>query len=150
VSLGVLGIAILVSSCQAPATEEEAAAKPWVGKWSLVRIVSPEGEELAANGVWHYYADGTFSSQFGLVDRPSLEADPTEADEYQAAFDSYRAGFGTYTVDESGDSLTYEYVGNLRPHRIGQPTVLTIEVFGDTLTARTAEGWAILLTRHAG
>ncbi len=131
-------------TCQQPKVAEE--TKPWVGKWMVVEGVDSSGVQFSDIGVYHYYNNGTFSSQLiTSLDRPNLTSNPSTPGEYMAAFDVYRAGFGTYTINEKEDTLTYEYISNLRPHRIGQPTKVSFTVDNDIMTL-IYNGGAITIT----
>ena len=114
--------------------QQNGSASPWIGKWILIEAIDPEGVGVEELGVWHYYSDGTFSSQLIVKDQPKLEYEPSTAEEFADVFRSYRAGFGTYTVNETGDTLTYEYQANMRPHRIGQPTKVFLQIEGNKMT----------------
>lgn len=129
-------------------TESESKTKPWVGKWLFVEYEDSAGVKSAASGVYHYYDNGTFASQILTADRPGLTANPSTPEEYKAAFDGYRAGFGTYTVNEEEGTLTYEYSSNLRPHRIGQPTKVYFEVMNNTMTLEYRESGFILTLKR--
>jgi len=137
---------LILAGCQQQ-TEPAKKTNPWVGKWTLIKAVHEETGEINGQAVFHYYANGTFASQVSFPDRPTLTADPNSLEEYKSAFDSYRAGFGTYTINESKDTLNYEYSCNLRPHRIASPTSFYFEVIGDTLTLKIGK-WTDTLIRE--
>lgn len=136
--------------CQQVESEKE--MKPWVGKWTFVELVDSAGVKSPGIGVYHYYDNGTFASQIiTSMDRPNLTSNPSTFEEYKAAFDGYRAGYGTYTVNEEEGSLTYEYTSNLRPHRVGQPTQVYFEVKDDIMTLNYKEaGFILALKRESG
>lgn len=113
--------------------------KPWIGKWNSVNYTDSTGNQYPWIGVFHYYEDGTFSNQGLTPARDTLASDPTTIEEYKALFDFYRAGYGTYSVDEMEGKLTYEYVSNLRTHRIGKPTEISFQVKGDSLMLKYEE-----------
>jgi hypothetical protein len=118
---------------QQPKSETE--IKPWVGKWVVIEGTDSSGMKFSESGVYHYYANGTFSSQLiTSLDRPALTSNPSTPGEYVAAFDRYRAGFGRYKVNEAEGTLIYEYICNLRPHRIEQPTKVSFKVENDKMT----------------
>jgi hypothetical protein len=136
--LGAAGLALCLIACQ-PAGEPAAKADPWTGKWIAIQGISTADGELAIGGVYHYYANGTFASQIAFDEREALEADPSTPEEYKMLFDTYRAGYGTYTVNEPKDTLTYQYVSNMRTHRIASPTSFNFTVSGDTMIVRYEE-----------
>ena len=82
------------------------------------------------------------------MNRLELTSDPSSCEEVQAVFDSYRAGFGTYTVNEEEGSLTYEYESNLRPHRIGQPSKAKLQVKENQMILDFGEGGPVLTLRR--
>jgi len=137
---------LLLIGCQQQ-TESAKKTEPWVGKWVLEKAVHEETGEFKGNAIFHYYENGTFASQVSFNDRPTLTSDPNTSEEYKNAFDSYRAGFGTYTVNESKDTLTYEYNYNLRPHRIASPSSFYFEVIGDTMKLKIGK-WSDTLIRE--
>ena len=148
-SIGQLAAVVLVAclvACQ-PAENPADTPKPWVGKWIAVGAVSDTEGELTISGVYHYYANRTFASQISFKDRPALEEDPSDPNEYKSLFDTYRAGFGTYSVNASEDTLTYEYSSNMRTHRIASPTSFQFTVAGDTMHV-TYEMVKIILARE--
>ena len=113
--------------------------KPWVGKWNSVNYTDSTGNQYPWIGVYHYYADGTFSSQGLSPSRDMLLTDPSSIEEYESLFDYYRAGYGTYSVNEAEGIITYEYVANLRTHRVSKPTEVSFELKGDSLTLKYEE-----------
>ncbi len=136
----------IFAGCQQQ-TEPTKKTDIWVGKWILTKAVHEETGEFKGQAIFHYYANGTFASQVSFPDRPTLTADPNTLEEYKGAFDSYRAGFGTYSINEAKDTLTYEYSCNLRPHRIASPTSFYFEVIGDTLILKIGK-WTDTLIRE--
>ncbi len=135
--------------CQQVESEKE--MKPWVGKWTFVEFADSAGVKSPGEGVYHYNDDGTFASQIiTSIERPNLTADPSTLEEYKAAFEGYRAGYGTYTVNEEEGSITYEYTSNMRPHRVGQPTKVYFEVKDDNMNFNYKElGFILTLKRES-
>jgi hypothetical protein len=130
--LAAAGLALCLTACQ-PAGDPAAKAEPWTGKWIAIQGINEAEGEMAIGGVYHYYANGTFASQIGFDEREALEADPSTPEQYKVLFDTYRAGYGTYTVNEAKDTLTYQYTSNMRTHRIASPTSFRFTVSGDTM-----------------
>ncbi len=130
--------------------EPEKEMKTWVGKWTFVEFADSTGVKSPGIGVYHYYDNGTFASQIiTSTERPNLTANPSTPEDYKAAFDGYRAGFGAYSVNEEEGSLTYEYTSNLRPHRVvGEPTKVYFEVKDDIMTLNYKESGFILTLRR--
>ncbi len=136
-------IGFLVDSCQ---TKVE--SKPWEGRWTLSKVISPEGDEQAASGLYHYYSDGNFASQAVGPDQAALESDPVTLEELTAAVVGYRAGFGTYSVDEQAGILTYSYEANLRTHRQeDEPTPVPFEITPDGMVFTYDNGYRLFLVR---
>jgi hypothetical protein len=125
--------------------ETEMGTKPWIGKWTVFEGTDSSGVKFSERGVYHYYKNGTFASQLVTsIETPAIASDPSTPEEYQAAFDVYRAGYGTYSVNEEADIMTYQYSANMRPHRIGRPTEVAIQVKQDILTLNYNDGAFIL------
>ena len=137
---------LLFTGCQQQ-VETVKKSEPWVGKWVLKSAVHEETGEVKADAIFHYYENGTFASQASFYDRPTLTSNPNTLEEYKSAFDSYRAGYGRYTINETKDTLTYEYSSNLRPHRIASPTSFYFEVIGDTMKIKLGK-WSDVLIRE--
>ncbi len=136
-------VGFLVNSCQ---TKVE--SKPWEGRWTLSKVISPEGDELVFSGLYHYYSDGKFTSQLVGPDRAALESDPVTLEELTAAVADYRAGFGTYSVDEQAGILAYSYETNLRTHRQkDEPTPVPFEITPDGMVFTYDDGWRLFLVR---
>ncbi len=136
-------IGLLVNSCQ---TKVE--SKPWEGRWTVSKIISPEGDELAHSGLYHYYSDGKFASQLVGPDRAAVKSDPVTLEELTAAMADYRAGFGTYSVDEQAGILTYSYEANLRTHRQeDEPTPVPFEITPDGMVFTWDNGYRLFFVR---
>jgi hypothetical protein len=147
----VLIFILFYTFCGCQPSDSGKQVKPWVGKWVFIEYSDSTGAMHAWEGVYHYYDNGTFSSQILSPDRPSLTSDPSTLEEYKAAFDEYRAGYGTYTVNEEEGSLTYVYKSNMRPHRVGQPTLVYFEVKDDVMFLNYREmGIILTLKRETG
>ncbi len=136
-------VGFLVNSCQ---TKVE--SKSWEGRWTLSKIISAEGDELAYFGLYHYYSDGKFSSHLVGPDRVVLESNPVTLEELTDAVADYRAGFGTYSVDEDAGMLTYSYEANLRTHRQkGEKTPVAFEITPDGMVFTYDEGSRLFFVR---
>jgi hypothetical protein len=137
-------ISYTLGNCQQQ-KKSEIGTNPWVGKWTVAEGTDSSGVKFSERGVYHYYGNGTFASQLVTsVETPKLASDPSTPGEYQAAFDVYRAGFGSYSVNEEEGIMTYQYSSNMRPHRIGKPTDVSIKVEQDIMTLNYNEGAFIL------
>lgn len=104
-------IGLLSTGCQ-PKVE----SKPWEGRWIFSNVTTPDGDVVPCKGIFHHYADGKFAHQIMIPGRLDLDADPETLEELENAFSTYKAGFGTYSVDEQAGTLTLSCDGNLRSH----------------------------------
>ncbi len=129
----------LASTTAAPRPDE--LARKFVGAW---RLLSIEGIPPALTGFYDrptgliiYDPSGNMAVQIVLkADRKpfapytkGLLSATTE--EKAAAFDSYGAYFGTYTVDAKAGTVTHHLEGNLIPGRQGTDNVRWFEFQGD-------------------
>jgi len=119
-------IGILSAGCQ-PKVE----SKPWEGRWIFSNVTSPDGDVMPLKGITHYYADGRFAFQLMEPDRLDLDADPETFEELENAFSTYKAGFGTYSVDEQAGTITESYDGNLRSRRLKKERTDSYELTPD-------------------
>jgi hypothetical protein len=140
-----LATLLLILFClgAAPAApQQDEFAKRFVGAWRLVSIeAGPPG--LPANiydrptGLIIYSASGRVSAQivakadrkpFAAFNRGRVSA---TTEDKAAAFDSYQAYYGTYTVDAKAGTITHHLEGSLIPGREGINNVRWFEFRGD-------------------
>lgn len=119
----------------------------FVGTWTLVesysdkpsgRVPFPLGEHVV--GRINYDAAGNMAAQLmGEDRRPFSSRDPREvADaEYRAAFQTYTAYFGTYTVDADAGTVTHHVIGATVPNWAGQDQIRFYEFQGERLILKT-------------
>ncbi|MCH7528416.1 MAG: lipocalin-like domain-containing protein [Candidatus Marinimicrobia bacterium] len=139
----VLLAGLLIAGCK-----QKVESKPWEGSWIVSNWATPDGEELPLKGLAHYYPDGKFASQMMESERLDLDTDPETLEELKDSFSTYRAGFGTYSVDEQAGKLTYSYDGNMRTHRVkDEPTTVTLEITGDDMVFNYDEGGKLVFLR---
>ncbi len=164
-SLGVLvGVALLLGGCAGPGTDEVPAAAappaadpgaPFHGAWELASIVrhSADGEELSRNetstGFLMYDPAGTMGVVIQGADRgASSEGQPTPEDRL-AAYRSYTAYFGAFSVDPEAGAVTHHLRASMNPSGAGADYVRNYEFSGDTLTLQPpagADGGTVRLT----
>lgn len=126
-----------------PATPESFA-----GTWQLAdsysdrdsgRVAFPLGENVV--GRINYDAAGRMAAQLMGQGREAFSSrDPREVTdaEYRAAFQSYTAYFGAYTIDAEAGTVTHHVEGATVPNWPGQDQVRYFEFTdGDTLILRT-------------
>jgi len=124
------------------ASQQDQLASRFVGAWRLVSIEGvPPG--LPGNlydrptGMIIYSASGRVSAQlvakadrkpFAPFNRGRVSA---TTEDKAAAFDSYQAYYGTYTVDAKAGTITHHLEGSLIPGREGTFNVRWFEFRGD-------------------
>ncbi len=124
------------------APQQDDLAKRFVGAWRLVSVEGvPPG--LPGNlydrptGLIIYSASGRVSAQLvAKADRKPFAAFnqgrvSATTEEKAAAFDSYNAYYGTYTVDAKAGTITHHLEGSLIPGREGIYNVRWFEFRGD-------------------
>lgn len=136
-------VGLLIAGCQ-----QKVESKPWEGSWIVSNWTTPDGEVLPTKGLYHYYPDGKFASQLMIPERLDLDADPETLEELADAFSTYRAGFGTYSVDEQAGKLTYSYDSNMRTHRVkDEPTTVSFELTADGMVFTYDSGGKLSFVR---
>ncbi len=123
------------------APQQDDLAKRLVGAW---RLVSIEGNPPGLAGIYDrptglliYTSSGRLSAQIvAKADRKPFAAFNkgrllATTDDKAAAFDSYVAYYGTYTVDAKAGTVTHHLEGSLIPGREGINNVRWCEFRGD-------------------
>jgi len=114
-----------------------------VGTWKLVsserhaengEIIYPFGRD--AIGQLMYDDKGFMSVNVTSKNRPGFSYYEGAPEEIKAAFESYLAYFGTYTVDEAKNEVVHHIVGHLQPHVIGTDILRYVEFSGKRLILR--------------
>lgn len=114
----------------------------FIGTWRLIDQQSfreggtsayPRGEE--ALGILMYDAAGNMQVQ--LARQGSAGGDMSS---FKTAMENFLAYFGTYTIDESAQTVTHHVVGSSYPGYVGTNQVRQFALDGDTLTL-TAKGF---------
>ena len=159
-----IGVALLLGGCAGPTTNEvPATVAPLAddpgarfhGAWELASVVrySGEGEALSRNetstGFIMYDPAGTMGVVIQGADRqPSAEGQPTPEDRL-AAYRSYTAYFGAFSVDPEAGAVTHHLRASMNPNAAGADNVRNYEFSEDTLTLQPpagADGGTVRLT----
>ncbi|MCE2560016.1 MAG: lipocalin-like domain-containing protein [Acidobacteria bacterium] len=159
-----IGVALLLGGCAGPTTNEVPAivALPaddpgarFHGAWELASVVrySGESEALSRNemstGFIMYDPAGTMGVVIQGADRqPSAEGQPTPEDRL-AAYRSYTAYFGAFSVDPEAGAVTHHLRSSMNPNAAGADYVRNYEFSEDTLTLQPpadADGRTVRLT----
>ena len=97
-----------------------------------------------------YDRSGHFAAQFMKRDRSGVVSDSAIAavnnTRAQAGYDAY---FGTYTVDDTANTVTQRLLGSLSPENVGSVLTREMHVRGDELVIRlhTSAAGGIAVTR---
>lgn len=123
------------------APQQDELTKRFVGAW---RLVSVEGNPPGLPGYYDrptglliYNSSGRMSAQIvAKANRKPFEAFnkgrfSATTEDKAAAFDSYNAYYGTYTVDAKAGTITHHLEGSLIPGREGIYNVRWFEFRGD-------------------
>ena len=156
--------ALLFGACAGSATDEVPPAgapqaddpgAPFHGAWELASVVrhSGEGEEVSRNesstGFIMYDPAGTMGVVIQGADRePSAGAQPTPEDRL-AAYRSYTAYFGAFSVDPEAGAVTHRLRASMNPAGAGSDYVREYEFAENTLTLQppaAADGGTVRLT----
>ncbi len=139
----VLAAGLFIAGCQ-----QKVESKPWEGRWIVSSWTTPDGDVQPSKGLYHYYPDGKFASQVMIPERLDLDADPETLEELADAFSTYRAGYGTYSVDEQAGKLTYSYDSNMRTHRVkDEPTTVAFEITDEDMVFTYESGGKLVFLR---
>ena len=123
------------------APEAPTAQDRLVGTWKLVSFEDrrPTGEVTHPHGrdplgVIMYDGAGHMAAQIMNHGRPDFadRRQPTP-EEKKAAYETYIAYFGSYTVNESEGTVTHHVEGGLSPNMVGSDLKRSFEFSGDRL-----------------
>jgi hypothetical protein len=134
-------LCVLMLICLLPfsgVAHDQAIASRFVGAWKLVSVegddpVSPMGFDHPS-GMIIYDASGWMSGQIAVKrDRRPFAKGPTSGtvEEKAAAFDSYFAYYGTYSVDSEKKTVTHHVENHSWPGRRGMDNVRWFEFEGN-------------------
>ncbi|MFN0041471.1 MAG: lipocalin-like domain-containing protein [Burkholderiales bacterium] len=119
-----------------------------IGTWKLIaweqtRVVDESRKVFAdgkIDGRLVYDANGNMAVQYVFLERAKFNGNSIQEgtpDEIKAAFTSYGAYFGRYTVDEEKKEVTHHVEANLFPNSSGSIQKRTYELAGNKLTLKT-------------
>jgi hypothetical protein len=123
-------------------------------------VVTPMGDHPV--GVLMYDSLGNMSVHLSVREREpfaNTALDTGTAEEESAAYRSYRAYFGTYTVDEAARTVTHHVIQSTIPHRAGTDLVrrftfrdnfLQLETEIQQVGGRTRFGQLVWVRAEAG
>ncbi len=149
-SVGLLLVASLLSLSMIPTAAQQrvATANPassLVGTWRLVAIEGT-GRGTATNdhpmGIITYDSTGHMAAQMIYTsDRPKFASGQNSGtkEEKAAAYDTYGAYWGTYTVDQKAGTVRHHIEGSLTPGDIGNINVRYFEFQGNRIIYYVAE-----------
>lgn len=107
----------------------------FVGTWSLASLGGEGGlvERLGESpvGILIYDPSGNMSVQIMNGERAGIPL--RTGDDFKAAFQSYIAYFGRYSLDVAEESVTHHVAGSLYPRDVGREFKRLYEFEGDTL-----------------
>jgi hypothetical protein len=119
-----LGLALLPSSIIA---QQGSLRQELVGTWTLVSagVTTPNGtkrQPFGTNpkGMLIFDANGQYATVFGQSVRPKFNnPDQPTTEERAAAQASFAANYGTWSVNEADNTLTFKFDGALVPNNEG-------------------------------
>jgi hypothetical protein len=135
----------LLALVPAARAQSSAAAQRFVGTWRLVSIAGAPCDasfsEDGPAGIIMYDNTGHMAVQFSRrAKRPGF-AKGTNAgtvEEKAAAFNSYGAYYGTFTVDPAAGIVTHHLEGSVNPTEVGNDNVRYYEFQGNRLILTVA------------
>ena len=123
-----------------------------VGTWTFVSAVNtrPDGTKFdpwggKAIGLQMFDSTGNFSWQVIRTDIPKLASNNRlqgTADEFKAVAQGVLSAYGTYSLDDSGKTLTQHIKGSSFPNFNGAKRIWDIALTGDELTIASQAGAA--------
>jgi len=117
--------------------------KQLVGNWTLLSYVTenPDGSRGKpygdAVGRLSYDEHGHMAGQVMRPGRTNVAPGDWQAQQVRSAYAGYIAYFGTYEVNESGDTVVHHVQGALNPGWVGGAQVRRLEFDGDLLILST-------------
>ena len=136
-----LGIGLPASNAVA---QQKSLKEQLVGTWTFVSAVNtrPDGTKFdpyggKAAGMLFFDSSDRFSWQVIRSDIPKLASNNRQegtADEFKAVAQGVLSYFGTYSLDDSGKTLTQHIVSSSFPNYNGANRIWAIALTGDDLT----------------
>jgi hypothetical protein len=137
-------MALLFLGIGLPASNAVAQQEQLVGTWTFVSAVNtrPDGTKFdpyggSGAGMLFFDSGGRFSRQTIRSDIPKLASNNRQegtADEFEAVAKGVLSYFGTYSLDDSGTTLTEHVKLSSFPNQNGKDRIWTIALTGDDLT----------------
>ena len=132
-------IALVLANASAPA--QQSLRERLIGTWTFVvaQVSAPDGAKSfpfgeTPKGILIFTADGHFAQIHVAGDVPRFASGNRlkgTAEEYQGIMHRSLSVFGTYTIDEAKQTVTYKIISSTFPNWEGQAQTRTI----DKLTA---------------
>ena len=128
--------------------------KQLVGNWTLVSYVTenPDGSRGKpygdAVGRLSYDKHGHMAGQVMRPGRSNVAPGDWQAQQVRSAYAGYIAYFGTYEVNEAGDTVMHRVDGALNPGWVGGVQVRQLRFDGDLLILSTHVAKAGALVNH--
>lgn len=136
--------ALLLAPLTSAVAQQKSLKEQLVGTWALVSVINtrPDGTKFdpfdgKATGMLMSDSTGHFSWQIIRSDIPKLASNNRlegTADEFKAVAQGINSYFGTYSLDDSGKTLTQNVVRSSFPNYNGTNRVWAIALAGDELT----------------
>jgi hypothetical protein len=141
-----LALALLAIVPAVPAeSNSRAVAKRFIGTWRLVSIVNdlrPADPNDPPTGIIMYDATGLMAVQIVRnAKRPAFANGASQAsiEEKAAAFGTYTAYYGPFSVDPVAGTVTHHMEGSTTPGQIGHDNVRYYEFKGNRLILSPVE-----------
>ncbi len=142
-----LAITVLIVGALMGCQSQERGKNPFVGTWNLVSWVatSPSGEQSypygkSPEGQLIYTTDGQMSAQLMRPEAALPNLAGLSQDEVMGlVLTTFIAYYGTYSLDESAQTVTHQVVGSLAQSWVGTDQLREFEFLSDgrlRLTAR--------------
>jgi len=125
-----------------------------IGHWSLLSYVTeqPDGSRGKpygdAVGRLSYDAHGNMAGQVMRPGRAQVTPGQWAAQDVRSAYAGYIAYFGTYQVNEAGDTVVHHVEGALNPSWVGGDQVRRLRFDGELLVLSTDVRKGEAIVRH--
>ena len=114
-----------------------------IGNWTLISYVTegPDGSRGKpygdAVGRLSYDAYGNMAGQVMRPDRTKVTPGDWQSQQVRSAYAGYIAYFGTYEVNDAGDTVMHHVQGSLNPGWVGGTQVRRMRFDGERLVLST-------------
>ena len=124
------------------ANPKSGIAEQIIGRWKLVSIEdhTPNSPRRELNPTGYIVYDGTGRVAVQITRRSDRKKFASEdiaqatTEEKAAAFGSYAAYYGTYTINEAAGTITHHVEGSLNPNEVGRALVRYFKLSGNRIT----------------